>query len=324
MRREFRDRHGFDPIGMFQPSTPPQNLRLFLDYRAELVQRLQAQWMAEADELRSSKPDLDVVLTHVDDRFDARMRDAIGADAARTLSQFGGRDFTFLIEDPATVWNLGPDRYTQIAARYKEIPTRAENLAIDVNIVERYQDVYPTKQQTGAELLQLVHTAARAFSRVALYFEHSILAPDVPWLPSAVAVVGRFEREGARTTVESRRGVGIRWGKPASVNGRVWPAWDGTTLWLPAGEHVVEAAAAAPSVRLLDFTGELMSAETLPGGLTFAYRASARALAVLDRQPGKLDIDGVRTQPRTIQAEDRCVLFLPRGQHVVTLEAEPE
>ncbi len=324
VRREFRVRHGFDPIGLFQRSTPPQNLRLFLEYRAELVQRLQAQWMAEADELRRSKPDLDVVLTHVDDRFDARMRDAIGADAAWTLSQLGGRDFTILVEDPATVWNLGPGRYTQIAARYKDITPRPENLAIDINIVERYQDVYPTKQQTGAELLQLVHTAAHVFPRVALYFEHSILAPDVPWLPSAAATVDRFEREGARTTVESRHGVGIPWDKPAWVDGRLWPAWDGTTLWLPPGQHVVEAARTAPNIRLLDFTGELMSAEALPGSLAFAYRASARALAVLDRKPGKLDIDGVRAELRAIQADGRCVLFLPPGQHVVTLRVEPD
>jgi len=86
----------------------------------------------------------------------------------------------------------------------------------------------------------------------------------------------------------------------------------------------VEAVTATPSIRLLDFTGELMSAEALPNGLEFAYRASARALAVLDRRPGKLEIDGVQIEPRIIHTEDRYVLFLPRGQHVVTLEAEPE
>ena len=30
-------------------------------------------------------PDLDIVLTHVDDRFDTGMKDAIGADAGRVL-----------------------------------------------------------------------------------------------------------------------------------------------------------------------------------------------------------------------------------------------
>src|ERR1035437_6618050 len=33
--------------------------------------------------MRAEKPNLDLVLTHVDDRFDNTMHDAIGADAAR-------------------------------------------------------------------------------------------------------------------------------------------------------------------------------------------------------------------------------------------------
>ncbi len=59
-------------------------------------------------------PDLDIVLTHVDDRFDTGMKDAIGADAARVLPLLESHEFTFLIEDPATIWNLGPQRYAEI------------------------------------------------------------------------------------------------------------------------------------------------------------------------------------------------------------------
>jgi len=38
--------------------------------------------MAQIGALRSVRPNLDLALTHVDDRFDTGMRDAIGADAA--------------------------------------------------------------------------------------------------------------------------------------------------------------------------------------------------------------------------------------------------
>ena len=41
-----------------------------------------------------------------------------GADAARVLPLLDTRSFTFLIEDPATVWHLGPERYPAIAERY--------------------------------------------------------------------------------------------------------------------------------------------------------------------------------------------------------------
>ena len=68
---------------------------------------------------------------------------------------------------------------------------------VDMNVVERYQDVYPTKQQTGTELFQLLSLASRSFPRVMLYFENSILAPDIPLLPAAISAVTRAERTGA-------------------------------------------------------------------------------------------------------------------------------
>src|SRR5262249_8392788 len=152
----------------------PASMRAFLDFRAELALRMQQDWMRQIAALRAAKPHLDLALTHVDDRFDTGMKDAIGADAARALPLIAEHDFTFLIEDPATIWHLGPQRYPEIARRYQPLTDRADKLGIDINVVDRYQDVYPTKQQTGTELFQLVHLAADAFSRVALYFENSI------------------------------------------------------------------------------------------------------------------------------------------------------
>ena len=179
-------------------------LRTFLDYRAELAHRQQEEWIARIEAIRQSKHNLDLVLTHVDDRFDTRMRDLIGADAARLLPLLDQHDFTFLIEDPATIWNLGPQRYPKIAEKYQPLTKQTGKLAIDINIVERYQDVYPTKQQTGTELFQLVHLAAKAFPQVALYFENSILAPDLPLLASAAANVQKFQREGQGMIVDSQ------------------------------------------------------------------------------------------------------------------------
>ena len=184
------------------------------------------------------------MLTHVDDRFDTGMRDAIGADAARVLPLLDTRSFTFLIEDPATVWHLGPERYPAIAERYRALTPHKDKLAIDLNIVERYQNVYPTKQQTGTELFQLVHRAAGSFARVALYFENSLLPPDLKLLPSAAAAVSRIERMGPKTVIDSAGGVGIPWKGGAKVDGQLWPAQDDETLWLPAGPHAVEPAAA--------------------------------------------------------------------------------
>src|SRR5258708_2188124 len=134
VRREFAKSGGFDPLTLFQsPSPDTTRLRAFLDYRATLASKMQSQWIAEIETLRRNKPDLDLVLTHVDHPYVNRMRNLIGADAGKVLALLERHDFTFLIEDPATIWHLGPQRYPQIAERYRPLTTRFEKLAIDIN-----------------------------------------------------------------------------------------------------------------------------------------------------------------------------------------------
>jgi hypothetical protein len=320
VRDEFRGLHGFDPIELFQASPPDAGrLRMFLDYRADLARRQQEKWIGEVESIRKAKPDLDFVLTHVDDRFDTRMRDLIGADAARVLPMLDHHDFTFLIEDPATIWNLGPQRYPQIASRYQPLTKHTDHLAIDINIVERYQDVYPTKQQTGTELFQLVHLAAQAFPQVALYFENSILPADLPLLSSAAATVDKVEQSGSRLIVDSRHGVGVPWHGPAIVNGHLWPVRSETTLWLPAGTSVIEPASKEAGLQMVDFNGELDSANSSAQGMQFSYVSKARAIAVLNARPHRIEIDGAVVDEKLSASGADFVLSLPRGQHILQL-----
>ena len=321
VRREFQQARGFDPLPLFRaPEAGPERLRQFLDFRAELARRMQTEWIAEIETVRRQRPDLDLTLTHVDDRFDPGMRDAIGADAARLLPLLEQHDFTFLVEDPATIWHLGPQRYPEIARRYQPLTRRPEKLAIDINVVERYQDVYPTKQQTGSELYQLVSLAARSFGRVALYFENSIAPVDLPLLPAAASAVDRVEAIGGRLAVESRFGVGMAWDGPALVDGAVWPAADGSTLWLPPGTHLVEKAASQAPAHLLDFNGDLKTAAVRANGLEFAYSSGSRALAVLDKRPLRMEIDGAGAPFELLdEGPARFTFSLPRGQHLVAV-----
>ena len=311
VRREFQRTAGMDPRDLFDPTSPRHwtknsaGLARFLDFRVQLAQRQQAEWMAQIDLVRREKPDLDLALTHIDDRFDASMRDKLGADVTGVLPLLAQRDFTFLIEDPATIWNLGPQRYPQIAARYAPLtpPAARDKLAIDINIVERYQDVYPTKQQTGAELFDLVHTAAGAFPRVALYFEYSISRHDLPLLPAAAARVDKQSMANGKLSVESPRPVGVSWSGPALVDGKPWPLASDTTVWLPRGFHTVEAGAKPARLRVLDFNGDVTMAAVTGTGVEFAYQSSARAMALLDRLPASLEIDGVA---RSLRCWEMC------------------
>jgi len=320
VRALFRSLAGFDPLELFGARRDQPSRRAFLDFRSALAGRIEREWIDELEAIRRRKPDLDLVLTHVDDRFDTGMRDAIGADAAKVLPLLDQHSFTFLIEDPATVWNLGPQRYQAIAERYRPLTPHGKQLAIDLNIVDRYQNVYPTKQQTGAELLQLVHHAAASFPRVALYFESSLLPPDLRLLPSAAATVTRVDSSGAKLVIDSTRGVGVPWKGAVMVDNLPWPVTDGATIWLPPGEHTLEPAAEACRLHLLRLNGDLETARVIDStSIEFSYHSAARAIATLDRPPRRVRVDGADIP--IIRAGSNTVL-LPHGEHTVTITAE--
>jgi hypothetical protein len=248
------------------------------------------------------------------------MRDAIGADSAQRLPLLEHHNFTFLVEDPATVWNEAPQRYEEIARRYRSLTARQDRLAIDLNIVDRYQNVYPTKQQTGSELFEVVHSAAGAFAQVALYFENSILAPDLALLPASAAVVSRVETIGPKLMIDAPHGVALRWQGPAMVDGLPWPVQSDSLLYLPAGAHSVETGAEPPAFRITNFNGELTSAQLVDANtIELAYQSSARAFAALNRKPVRVEIDGAEAAP--VPAGPNAIA-LPRGQHLVTIHAQ--
>jgi hypothetical protein len=320
VRKLFRAERGFDPLELFGMRKDAASQRTFLDFRRDLAARMEQEWVEVLESARTRKPDLDLVLTHVDDRVDKEMPDAIGADASRTLAMLEKHNFTFLVEDPATVWHLGAQRYKGIAEGYRALTSHREKLAIDLNIVDRYQNVYPTKQQTGTELLQMVHQAAANFQQIALYFENSLLAPDLKLLPAAAATVTRTQAVGRKTVVESVRGFGLHWRGPAIVDGQDWPAADDETLWFPAGAHSVEPGPNRIGPRLLYLDGELRAARSMDAKtLEFSYRSTARAIALFDRCPLKLQIDGADV---SLMKAGAATVLLPRGQHLVSIVTE--
>ena len=324
-RAEFTAKNGFDPLDLFRESSPRhhsrngQGMRNLLEYRASLAHRMQIEWLDELEQIRSKRPHLDLVLTHVDDRFDTRMRDLIGADAERLLPVLESREATFLIEDPATVWNLGPERYPEIAGKYRPITEKPHKLAIDINIVERYQDVYPTKKQTGTELFQLVHMASGAFSRVALYFESSLLSQDLPLLAASGARVDNLMQAGGKLAIEARSSHAVRWTGGAAVDGMPWPVAGQGTVRVPSGAHAITQSTVRPPIAILDLGAELTSASSSDTSTEIAYDSQARAWTLLDRKPARIELDGAPSEIAPLALGDGTWLVeLPRGQHLAT------
>ncbi len=264
VRADFERLGGFDPKLLFDPSSPYSKdsgaLRRFLDYRAQLASKMQVDWLDVIDRLKKSKPYLDVVLTHIDDRFEPGIRDALGADVARSLPLIQARRSTLLVEDPATLWSLGPERYSKLAQKYRELAPNDNHIAVDINVVERYQDVYPTKKQTGIELFELVHQAAASFGRVALYFENSLEKQDLALLPVAATTATEKAVAPDQVSTDAPEPTRVAWSGPVEVDGKLWPLQGSGFVLTPAGKHLLTAATAKPAIAISDFNGDVRSA----------------------------------------------------------------
>ena len=319
VRADFKRIGGFDPKLLFDPSAAyakdSNALRKFLDYRAQLASKMQADWLDVIDRSKKSKPYLDIVLTHIDDRFEPGIRDALGADVARSLPLIEARRSTLLVEDPATLWNLGPERYSKLAQKYKELAPKDKQIAVDINIVDRYQDVYPTKKQTGIELLELVHEAAASFGRVALYFENSLEKQDLALLPAAATTATEKSLAVDELATEATEPTRVTWSGPVEVDGKPWPLQSDGYVLAPAGKHLLRAGMSKPALTISDFNGDVHSAIASGSQVELSYESRSRAIAMLSSPVMKIEVDGVALP---LPSPDTRSILLPAGEHLVT------
>jgi hypothetical protein len=323
VRRDFEREGGFDPKLLFDPNSEysaKKNgaaLRKFLDYRARLAAKMQGEWLDVVAKVNLIKPYLDVVLTHIDDRFDPGIKDELGADVASVLPAIQARKSTLLVEDPATLWNLGPERYAKLSEKYGELTKDKSQIAVDINVVERYQDVYPTKKQTGVELMELVHEAAASFSRVALYFENSLEKQDLALLPVAANTAKLQDKNANELEVDSADCTRVNWHGAVNVDGKAWPLRNEQALLAPVGKHVLTAGSVTPAVELRDFNGAVLGAEVTATRTDVSYVSRTRAVAVFASKVSAIDVDGMKFwKADTANAVDS--VMLPSGQHVAT------
>ena len=279
--------------------------------------RCSRDWLDVIDRRRGpSKPYLDIVFTHIDDRFDPGIRDELGADVARSLPGIQARKSTLLVEDPATMWSLGPDRYAKLAEKYHELTPDRKQIAVDINVVDRYQDVYPTKKQTGVELLELVHQAAVSFSKVALYFENSLEKQDLALLPAAATTAHVEQEANGALDVDIADCARVAWHGPVAIDGKVWPVQSNGFVTTPIGKHRLTVAAQTAPVELSDFNGDLRAASVSSSQTDLSYVSRSRAVAIMTSKVSLVEVDGTTLWKGG--ADSPSTFLLPAGQHVVT------
>jgi hypothetical protein len=325
VRAEFKTQTGVDPMNFFREKSPNywrkdgRNWAKFVDYRVELERILNERFLQMLSGFgNASNTKLGIYLTYIDNLYDPKMREGVGADIEEILPLLERYDFKLVMEDPGSVWNAGPRRYMELAQSYAKLTDRMERLGIDINIVERIQRVYPTQKQTGTEFLQLFQNAGKYFQTVLVYSEQTMLLQDAEFVSCALAsnVTGESLPVGMRVT--SDRSITYRAGSEAadfSVDGSPWPCVSHDEIRLPAGSHLVSAVSAGspPKPRLVRLNGDLIGARYAGDhAIEFSYSAQPSALAIFDRPPRMVRVDGNQipdTRPDWLR--------LPGGTHQV-------
>jgi hypothetical protein len=325
VRSEFKQRSGIDPIDFFRKESPSYwkrnapGWREFVNYRVQLERDLTERFMKLLYGFRSSlKPNLDVVVTYVDNIYDSSMREALGADVGVMFELLDRYDFTLILEDPGTVWHLGPRRYAELAQAYSKMTRHTARLGIDINIVDRDVTTFPTQKQTGTEFLELFCQAGRHFQTVMTYSEQSLLPQDAESVSCALAPPIRGEIDDSGIRMQASIPVvycsGLRQVE-FDVDGNSWPCVDQGDVRLPAGSHFISIGDKARMQRphLIKLNGDLVSARYAEAqAIEFSYGAHRGAMAIFDTVPKSLQVDGGAST--TMQT---AWMMLPRGSHKV-------
>jgi hypothetical protein len=136
-------------------------------------------------------------------------------------------------------------------------------------------------------------------------------------MPFAAADARADAGPAARLDVTATKPTGVSWKGPASVDGRLWPATDGSTVWLPAGRHTIAPAGSPPAARLLYLNGDLQGASASADSIEFEYSSQAQAIALLDARPRSVLVDGEPASVPVLKGTKHWSLMLPKGAHRV-------
>jgi YD repeat-containing protein len=325
VRADFKQQTGIDPLDFFRKGSPNHwsknaaGWKKFVDYRVKLEADLNERFVRLLSGFRnSSNSSLDVVVTYVDNIYDPSMREAVGADVGEMFGLLDKHDFTLVLEDPGTVWHLGPRRYAELAQTYSKLTAHTGRLGIDINIVDRDVKTYPTEKQTGTEFVELFCQAGLHFKTVMVYSESTLLPQDTSLVSAALASSVRGKTDGPGIRTQSPIAVVYRSGLMQAdfeMDGNAWPCVHNGDVSLPAGSHFVSVAdnQGKRHPHLIKLNGDLVSARYRDGTtIEFSYQSSSRSIAVFDAAPNSLQVDNEPAARITT-----AWTLLPRGSHKV-------
>ena len=330
VRREFRDRAGFDPAELFVPNSlyyyerNHKALAAFLRYREDVVTEWHRRVLTELAPIARGRG-LEMIVTVMDSLHSSYVQPALGVNSHRIAALMKDFDFTLQVEDPVEHWAEPADRYVRFHEAYRRLVPDERRVMFDINVVSD-RDVeattLPSTIALGTELAQTVKAAA-VLGRVAIYAEHTVDAEDWPLIGSALAHPARIEEHAGayRMTTPFPLFLDVFKGRRLSVDGRAWPVDPSNGVPIPSGEHQVALNTGllrlfSSSANLLrGNSGDLIEAQERSTGLWLRYSSPGQAAIVVNREPLVVSIDGRKANLTAEGHGDEWVLLAPKGQH---------
>jgi uncharacterized protein YdaL len=340
-RTAFRALGGFDPMELFDPASPrywqdnPAAMRKFEEYRAQRVVAWHRALLERLSPIAQER-DMEIIVTMLDSLHSPTVLRDLGVDSRRIVALMDQFPFTLQVEDPAVFWAQSPDRYKRFGDTYLKLVRDKSRLMFDINVVADRDISHshaPTPTAAGIELAQSLIFAASATGRAALYSEGTVPFEDLQMLSRVLAHDARIDqqRNAWVTTADHPVLVNTPGGwQDYRVDGLVWPGWGENVVSLPAGTHQITPVAAhftlvdtsVLDLRLLRFTGNLDRLTPTERGIEFAYDSHMRTLALFNRKPFEVKVDGKTLVDVPDSASGAWSVRLPRGRHHVEVLAD--
>jgi len=342
---QFRKRYGFDPVQLFQPSSPhyyktsPDDWANFLNFRVSLVTSLTSHFLGLATAAFSDKPGAKIILTFLDQKDFPDLRTSIGVDADQLLQLRSKYNFAPQVEDPQSNWNSDPRRYISIGNTYKKLlGADSSELMIDLNIMQfrdaNYSGVFPTKTPTGVESYLLVQSAADAASGATIYSEATAFPQDVADFPYADAPQASISLVSDGYEVDAPYSTSVRLSDDVgevSIDGTSAYPYRPGCFEIPAGDHVVKIVktnvnpfdSKMMQSRIEAASCNILSERAFQRGVEFTYDSPTRCVVSFGKLPYTVLIDDHEVPFTVAREEQHYGLILPPGHHkaLVILES---
>ncbi|MCX7709569.1 MAG: stalk domain-containing protein [Clostridia bacterium] len=333
VRKDFKQRYNIDPIELFNTESPyfykkdKAVFDTFVDYRAELCLKLNKELMEFIKSKRNqySKSSFDITLTQIDSVIDQRMKTNIGVDSSAFMKLQEEYDFTLQVEDPFTLWSLGPDRYKDIVQSYRPNMSANGRIAVDINIVERWDTIFPTKKQTGLEFLGLLSEASMYSDQVCIYAANTPYPYDFQYAKYALASLAKvhklYKNEYHTESpyaflfeIETK-------GKEIILNGNEWPCVSEDGIIIPSGMNRLEIRERKDDINKVFITGistNSFNCVRSSEDIQLKYSDKRNVYISLNKKPSQILIAGKEVKLPLYYNNHQFVVCCPQGSNEIT------